>query len=295
MITFQQVGMSFNKTEVLSDVTFHIEKGEIVALLGPNGAGKSTTIQLLLGLRKPTHGELSVFGEAPGTLTVREKIGVMLQDVSVLDLVTVRELLLLVQGYYKNALSLDELVTLSGLDPAILPMRTEKLSGGQKRRVNFALALVGKPELLVLDEPTVGMDAPTRKRFWKTIAQLAKQGTTVVFTTHYLEEAESAATRILLVEDGKLIQDATPAQLKQHLHLQRVSFQVTTPLSEAILRKLSSTDSQIDGMSITLFTEDADQLLKELIAFEVEMKELTISRGTLEDAFTALTKRREVS
>ena len=295
MITFQQVGMSFNKTEVLSDVTFHIEKGEIVALLGPNGAGKSTTIQLLLGLRKPTHGELSVFGEAPGTLTVREKIGVMLQDVSVLDLVTVRELLLLVQGYYKNALSLDELVTLSGLDPAILPMRTEKLSGGQKRRVNFALALVGNPELLVLDEPTVGMDAPTRKTFWKTIAQLAKQGTTVVFTTHYLEEAESTATRILLVEDGKLIQDATPAQLKQNLHLQQVSFQVTIPLSEAILRELSSTDSQVDGTSITLFTEDADQLLKELIAFEVEMKELTISRETLEDAYTALTTRREAS
>ncbi len=294
MITFQQVTKVFHKKAAVRDVSFRIEKGEIVALLGPNGAGKSTALQLLLGLRKPTFGTITLFGEAAGSLAARGKIGVMLQEVSLLDMVTVRELLNLVRSYYAEPLLLAELAALAGIEPDILSLRTEKLSGGQKRRVNFALALAGDPELLVLDEPTVGMDAPARRAFWKTVNQLAKRGTTVLFTTHYIEEAERAATRILLLEKGQLTQDASPQKLKQQLGLQQISIRNSDSLTDSMLQRLPVITIHKDGDYVTLVAEDADSLLKELLALDVELQELTVSRGSLEEIYTTLTDHQEV-
>ncbi|WJY26244.1 ABC transporter ATP-binding protein [Sporosarcina trichiuri] len=293
MIEFRQVGKSFKRKDAVSNVSFGIQAGEVAALLGPNGAGKSTMIRLLLGLQKADAGTITVFGRQPGTHAVREQTGVMLQEVSVPNLVSVREVLEQVRGYYADPLPLEELAELAGLEQELLGVRTEKLSGGQKRRVNFALALAGNPELLVLDEPTVGMDAPSRRRFWETVSRLAGQGVTVLFTTHYIEEAEQAATRILLVEDGELTYDVPPSELKQQLSVQQISFRHAGSLTDELLGQLTVTDVRTDGPLVTLFTPDADRLLNELLAHGVELRELTIRRGTLEDAYTALTMRKE--
>lgn len=294
MITFQQVTKVFNKEAAVRDVSFHIKKGEVVALLGPNGAGKSTIIQLLLGLRKPTSGTIRIVGETAGSLAVCRKTGVMLQEVSLLDMVTVRELLGLVRGYFREPLPLGDQMRLAGIESELLPLRTEKLSGGQKRRVNFALALAGDPELLVLDEPTVGMDAPTRRTFWKTVTQLAERGTTVLFTTHYIEEAEQAASRILLVKEGQLTHDTSPQNLKRQVSLQRITFRKTESLNATVLQKLPGVSILTIGDYVTLETEEEDRLLKQLVKLDVDLQELTVSRSTLEEAYTALTNDRKV-
>lgn len=295
IIDCKGVEKSFKGCKVVKSMTFQIKKGEVVALLGPNGAGKSTTLKMLLGLLEPSSGSVAILGQNPRLKSVRERIGVMLQEVRLLDTVTVKEIFQLVRSYYPRPLSIEQLTRLTGLENSSLNVRTEKLSGGQRQRVSFALALAGNPEILFLDEPTTGMDASARKMFWKLIAEVAQRGTTILFTTHYLEEVEYAATRVLLVNDGQLIQDATPTMMKEKVGMQRITFTTNEQHEEKAFQKLGISNIRIEGKSVTILTENSDRVLKVLYTLGLEFSELTVTRGTLGDAYSQLTDCQEVS
>ena len=228
VVEIKKLTKIFKEKKAVDNVSFSIEKGEIVAILGPNGAGKSTTMLMMLGLLNPTNGEVKLFNENAKEKKVRERIGVMLQEVSLMDGLKVKEIIRLFRSYYPNPLPLEQLINLTGLTGEDLNKRTEKLSGGQKRRVGFALALAGNPDLLFFDEPTVGMDISARKVFWDTVKELAEKGKTIIFSTHYLQEADDIADRIILFNKGVVVADGTPAAIKGNLLKQSVSFKATS-------------------------------------------------------------------
>lgn len=295
IVSVQHVSKTFHDKKAVNDVSFSIKKGEVVAILGPNGAGKTTTISMLLGLLHPTNGEIKLFGLNPSDKKVREKIGTMLQEVSVMNGLKVKELLELIRNYYPNPLSLKELIQLTGLTETDLKTRAEKLSGGQKRRLSFALALSGNPDLIIFDEPTVGMDITSRNRFWKTVNQLAEQGKTIIFTTHYLQEADDVAERILLFHNGSIIADGTPSEIKAKLTKQAVSFITEDPILS--LEKLNKhpviTNIYRKNDRVIVQTEDTDAVLALLFEEKVGARQIQIENGKLEEAFEQLTNNHQ--
>ncbi|MDK2599970.1 ABC transporter ATP-binding protein [Bacillus stercoris] len=265
------------------------EKGEIAAILGPNGAGKTTVISMILGLLKPTKGEIKLFNRVPDDQQVREQIGVMLQEVSVMPGLKVNEILELFRSYYPNPLSLNELVSLTALTKEDLKTKAEKLSGGQKRRLSFALALAGNPELLIFDEPTVGMDTSLRHRFWQTIHGLSDQGKTIIFSTHYLQEADDAAQRILFFADGRLVADDSPMQIRSRIQKQSVSFALH---SDESLEKLSR-HPEVERVfrrhqRIIIQTSNTDKVLALIFQENIPARDIRIEHGTLDEAFRRL-------
>ncbi|RSK34389.1 ABC transporter ATP-binding protein [Bhargavaea beijingensis] len=294
VLNVDRITKRFKGMTAVDGVSFSVVRGEVAAILGPNGAGKSTTMHMLLGLLKPDGGSAELFGNAPGSKEARERIGVMLQDVSLMDAMKVREVLELIRGYYRNPMPHRDLLRLTGLSEEDLKKRAEKLSGGQKRRVSFALALAGDPDLLFFDEPTVGMDVGARARFWTTVKDLAAQGKTVIFSTHYLQEADDVASRILLFNRGRLIADGSPAQVKGQLLRKTVSFKLPDKVSAERLRSLPNVLSMDLGMErIELVTDDTDRLLYALVTADIGASDITIGQGRLEDAFTELTRTEE--
>ncbi|MBB2482718.1 ABC transporter ATP-binding protein [Bacillus sp. APMAM] len=295
IVRVQHVSKTFHDKKAVNDVSFSIKKGEVVAILGPNGAGKTTTISMMLGLMHPTNGDLKLFGLDPSDKKVREKIGTMLQEVSVMNGLKVKELLELIRNYYPNPLSLKELIQLTGLTETDLKTRAEKLSGGQKRRLSFALALSGNPDLIIFDEPTVGMDITSRNRFWKTINQLADQGKTIIFTTHYLQEADDVAERILLFHNGSIIADGTPAEIKARIAKQAVSFATDDPIHS--LEKLNKhavvTNIYQKNNRVIVQTEDTDAVLALLFEEKVGARQIQIENGKLDEAFEQLTNEHQ--
>jgi len=239
----------------------------------------------------PSNGGIKLFGLNPSDKKVREKIGTMLQEVSVMNGLKVKELLELIRNYYPNPPSLKELIELTGLTETDLKTRAEKLSGGQKRRLSFALALSGNPDLIIFDEPTVGMDITSRNRFWKTINQLAEQGKTIIFTTHYLQEADDVAERILLFHNGSIIADGTPAEIKARIAKQAVSFTTDDPI--LTLEKLNKhavvTNIYQKNERVIVQTEDTDAVLALLFEEKVGARHIQIENGKLEEAFEQLT------
>ncbi len=221
LIQVNNVTKRFGKTTAVNNVSFTIEKGSTVAILGPNGAGKTTTISMMLGLLEPTEGRLTLFSEDPKEVAVRNRIGAMLQEVSVIDKLRGREVLELFRSYYTNPLSMEELISVTGLNDEMLKKWANKLSGGQKRRLGFALALAGNPDLLFFDEPTVGLDITARRNFWEKVNMLKEQGKTVIFTTHYLQEADDFSERIILFNNGEIIADGR--QMKSSIMLRHVA------------------------------------------------------------------------
>ncbi|MGH3001094.1 MAG: ABC transporter ATP-binding protein, partial [Gaiellaceae bacterium] len=199
--------------EAVRGIDARIEAGETVALLGPNGAGKSTTIDMLLGLLPPDAGEVSVFGSTPAEAIATGRVGAMLQGGAVIRDLEVRELLVMMASLYPAPLDVDETLRLASIED-IAGRRTEKLSGGQTQRVRFAAAIVADPDLLVLDEPTVGMDVEARRDFWMTVRDFAARGKTIVFATHYLDEADAYADRAILVAQGVVIADGPTTEIK---------------------------------------------------------------------------------
>lgn len=281
----------FKGKKAVDDVSFSIRRGEIVAILGPNGAGKSTTMLMMLGLLHPTSGDSKLFNADAQEKKVRERIGVMLQEVSLMDGLKVKELIHLFRSYYPNPLSFDKLIRLTGLSEVDLNKLTEKLSGGQKRRVGFALALVGNPNLLFFDEPTVGMDIAARKVFWRTVRELADKGKTIIFTTHYLQEADDIAERIILFNKGKVVADGKPEELKGNLLKQSVSFVVVDGLfsKEAFLRLPHVSDAYVKNGRTFIITSDTDLILSKIFADKLAVHDIAIEKGRLEEAFEQLT------
>ena len=285
IIKVNHVTKTFKHKKAVNNVSFTVGKGEIVALLGPNGAGKTTTISMMLGLRDPSEGNVSIFGKSPKHRDVRNRLGAMLQEVSVIDSVSVEEAIDLFRSYYTNPIAKETLLQLSNLESE-RKQRCEKLSGGQKRRLNFALALAGNPDLLFLDEPTVGMDITSRKSFWDTIRKLVHEGKTIILTTHYLEEADTLADRILLFANGKVIADGTPDEMKATISQKTISFYVKEEVPTRMLRSLPHvTNVRWEEKRVVLTTDDTDATLREIFHKNLPVMDIAVERGSLDEAF----------
>jgi ABC-2 type transport system ATP-binding protein len=274
--------------KALDHVTFDIQPGETVALLGPNGAGKSTAIDTMLGLRAPTSGEVRILGGSPAAAVAAGQIGGMLQTGGLPEGAQVSELIGLFRQLYRDRRSTTELLTLAGIAD-LADRRVEKLSGGQTQRVRFALALAGNPELLFLDEPTAALDVEARRHFWRSVETTARQGTTVLFATHYLEEADANATRIIVVNHGRIIADGAPAQIKAFTATRTLRFSTPVPDPPELLKLPGVTDVVVNGDAVTVRTSDADGTLPALYALGRQIKAMEVGGGGLEEALIALT------
>jgi ABC-2 type transport system ATP-binding protein len=281
----------FGSVVALDGVNLALEPGRLTALLGPNGAGKTTVVRLLLGLLQPAAGRVELFGRPPAERAVREHVGVMAQISGVPPTLTVREHVHLFSAYYPRPLPVDETLARAGLQE-LARRRFGTLSGGQQQRVMFALALCGDPEVLLLDEPTVGLDVETRRAFWDAIRQLTAQGRSVLLTTHYLEEADALADRVVIVNRGRIVADDSPAALKTRLAGRRVRCVTAVPVAR--LRTLPGVcDVQADRDGMVLSTTNAEQTARALLALDPLLRDLEISALRLEDAFLSLTAREQ--
>jgi ABC-2 type transport system ATP-binding protein len=275
-------------------VDIAIEPGETVALLGPNGAGKSTTIDMLLGLTDPDAGSVTLFGGTPQDAIAAGRVGAMLQTGSALRYLTVRELIAMMASLYPNPLDVDEVLDLCGLRAAA-GQRTEKLSGGQAQRVRFACALVSNPELLVLDEPTVGMDVESRREFWASMRAFAARGKTVLFATHYLEEADAHADRVVLIARGQVVADGAPTEIRARVggRTIRATLPDADPAALAALPGVVAVERR--GETAVLSCSDSDSAIRALLATHPDARDIEIASAGLEDAFLELTGGTEES
>ena len=282
----------YGSVNAVRGVDLAIEDGELVAILGPNGAGKTTCISLMLGLRKPTVGQARLFGLAPTDRRARSHCGVMLQESGVPGTLKVRELVELFGSYYPHPMSAERAIALAGLEQQA-NRQAEKLSGGQRQRLYFALAVAGDPQVIFLDEPTVGMDVEARRAFLENIRGFAGEGKTIVLTTHYLEEADQLAERVVVVDRGVVIADASPSEIKSRVLGRRVSFVSDRTLAEADFQGLPYQNLEIDGNRVRLLSNAPEALLKELFRREHEIRDLQVVGADLEEAFLDLTRRAE--
>lgn len=287
-IELNNVSKIYQGKKAVDHLSLKVEKGTVIALLGPNGAGKTTTISMILGLKQPTSGTIKLLGGSPKDIKVRNRIGAMLQDVSVIDNLKVAETIELFRSYYSNPLSLQELLRISGLEKEKEKMAAS-LSGGQQRRLGFALAAAGDPDIIFLDEPTVGMDVTSRQMFWDTIRSMADKGRTVVLTTHYLEEADSLADRIVVINQGKVVADGSPSQIKAETTGRVISFTAGGSVtSEQLLALPGVINAEWNGRRVKLHSRDTDRLIATLIEQRIDMKDIEIQSGGLGDAFQAI-------
>ncbi len=286
--TLDRVSKQYGSFKALDELSFSLEPGEIVALLGPNGAGKTTAIRLLLGLTRQSSGRADVFGRRPGAREARLRIGAMLQVGRMPESLRVREHIELFRGYYPRPLAMAEILRIAGLE-AVADSLFGELSGGQKQRVLFALALAGDPDLLFLDEPTLGMDVEARRALWVEVRALAARGKTVLLTTHYLEEAEALATRILLLKGGRLLAEGTPAQLRGLAGGSRIHCRSALARTE-LLGLPSVVDAVRDGERWRLATDAPEQTLRALLNRDGSVADLEVNALSFEEAFLSLTR-----
>src|SRR5215470_10386117 len=233
VVSYDNVSKHYGHLRAVDGLSLELRGGETVALLGPNGAGKSTSLDMLLALRKPTSGKIAMFGSDPYHAVKSGRVGAMLQSGGLMPEVTVRELVTMVAGFHPRPVPPDITMRRAGI-AEIADQRVDRLSGGQTQRVRFALAIVGESELIVLDEPTTAMDVETRRLFWANMKAEAAEGRTVLFATHYLEEADQAADRILVINRGRLLADGTPSEIKERAGAKRVAFHLD-PVDEMFL------------------------------------------------------------
>jgi len=284
----------FGNVEAVRGVDLTIEPGEVVAMLGPNGAGKTTSISLMLGLRQPTSGVARLFGLPPDDRRARSRCGVMLQESGVTAVLTVAEIVDLFRGYYPAPLPTERVLALAGLTDKA-GIFTGRLSGGERQRLYFALAICGDPEALFLDEPSVGMDVTARRGMVETIRAFAAAGKTIVLTTHYLDEADQLARRIVVIDHGVVIADAPPLQIKARVASKRVSFSTTPPLTDELLAALPARVLERDGARVRLLSGEPERVLQILFERGVRVHELEVVGADLEEAFVSLTRGREAA
>ena len=278
-ISVRELRKSYGTEEALRGISFEINEGEVFGLLGPNGAGKTTTIEILEGYRVRDHGEVEVLGFDPGNAgsPFRERIGIVLQQSQLWPTLTVAETHRMFAGYYERPRDVPEVIALVGLDEK-RDARVKTLSGGQKRRLDLGVALVGNPDLVFLDEPTTGFDPAARRAAWEMIRSLRSLGKTILLTTHYLDEAEQLADRLAVLREGEIIREGTPAELTGGSNETEVRY-----------RK--------DGREVVVHTAEPTRLLQQLTAEALaegrELEGLSVRRPTLEDVYLSLTAAHE--
>jgi ABC-2 type transport system ATP-binding protein len=285
---FTDVRKTYGSIHALNRFNFTVRSGELVAILGPNGAGKTTAIKLLLGLATPSAGTVSVFGGDPSSTSTHTRVGAMLQVGRVPETLRVWEHIDLFSSYYPSPLSIPETLALAGLEE-LRDRKFGALSGGQKQRVLFALALCGNPDLLFLDEPTVGLDVEARRLLWHEIRKLLQRGKTVVLTTHYLEEADALADRIVVINKGSIIAEGTPAEIKARTAGKKI--RCITQLPIEVLRTIAGVVDVIsDREAMVLHTSLPEDALRQLLKLDLEVSGIEVSSAGLEEAFLALTR-----
>jgi ABC-2 type transport system ATP-binding protein len=275
-IAVRDLRKSYGELEAVRGISFEVQEGEVFGLLGPNGAGKTTTVEILEGYRRREAGEVEVLGTDPAAAggEWRERIGVVLQSSAMYETLTVTEMLNLFAGYYREPRPVDEVVELVGLQEK-RDNRVRLLSGGQRRRLDLGLALVGDPELIFLDEPTTGFDPGARRRAWETIRGLRSLGKTILLTTHYLDEAEQLADRVAVLRQGEIVASGAPAELTGSAQQTEIRYRE-------------------NGREVVLHTDEPTRLLHELtekaLADGHELEGLVVRRPSLEDVYLSLTE-----
>ncbi len=272
----------------LDGVDLDVRGGELLALLGPNGAGKSTAIGLLLGLIEPDAGEVELFGQPPHALDARRRVGVMLQSAGMPDTLKVRELLAQTRAYYPHPLDFDTCAKTAGIAD-LVERRYGKLSEGQKRRVQFALAIAGRPRLLFLDEPTVGLDMESRQALWATARALVADGCSILLTTHYLEEAEALADRVAVLAHGRLVAEGSVRQIRARVAQRRIRC-VSALTAETIGAWPGVRSISRDGERIEIVTDTAESVVRQLLREDTALTELEVQRAGLAEAFIEITQ-----
>lgn len=283
-----QASKSYGSVRALDGVDLALRGGELLALLGPNGAGKTTAIGLLLGLLRADNGTVELFGLDPQDIDARRQIGVMLQDAQLPATLKVGELIRLASSYYPDPRSVQESADLAGVTD-LLARPYGKLSGGQQRRVQFALALCGRPKLLFLDEPTVGMDIEARRKLWAAIRHLVAEGNGVVLTTHYLEEAEALADRVCVMAKGRIISEGSVDALRARVSMKRVRCTTQLP-TDVIAQWPGVVEITHEHDRLCIATEHAEAVVRRLLALDADLSNLEVRAAGLAEAFTELTR-----
>ncbi len=286
--SLEGVNKNYGTVRALRGVNFRVRAGEVVAMLGPNGAGKTTAVKLLLGLLQPNSGRARVFGGDPTNPENRMRTGAMLQVGRVPETLRVREHIDLFSTYYQKPMNSAEVLAAAGLEK-LSDRKFGDLSGGQKQRVLFALAICGDPDLIFLDEPTVGLDVEARRMLWDEIRKMVSRGKTVLLTTHYLQEADALADRVAVINQGEIIAEGTPAEIKAKTAGKRI--RCITSLSVGMLRQIPGvTEVREDREAVELHGVEAEPILRELLARDARLSGLEVSSAGLEEAFLALTQ-----
>jgi ABC-2 type transport system ATP-binding protein len=278
----------YGDVHAVDGVDLTIAPGEIVALLGPNGAGKSTTVDMILGLTKPDHGEVTIFGSSPDKAVSQGAIGAMLQGGALLEDATVFEMVAMVASLHRKPMPVKDALHRAGIED-LAGRRSSKLSGGQKQRVRFAVALVSDPDLLLLDEPTAAMDVGTRREFWKSMYEYTASGRTVLFATHYLEEAEEFADRVVLMRAGRIVADGSVAEVRA-LAGGRTIHAVVPGVTEPVIAGLPAvTAYELRDGRVAVSSSDSDTTLRALLTRYPDVHDIEIAAVGLEGAFLSLT------
>jgi ABC-2 type transport system ATP-binding protein len=285
VVSFEKVRKHYGHVKAVDGLTMELRPGETVAFLGPNGAGKSTSLDMLLNLRKPTGGRIRMFGS---DAIKNGRVGAMLQSGGLMPEVTVRELVTLVTSFHPRPLPVEQTLKRAGI-AEFAGQRVDKLSGGQTQRVRFALAIVGDCDLIVLDEPTAAMDVETRQSFWANMKAEVAEGRTLLFATHYLEEADQAADRIIVINRGRLLADGTPSQIKARAGAKRISFRLDRIDEPFLLGLPALVNVEIRHDLVQLQSSDSDRTLYALLDAGYRPREIEVSSLGLEQAFIAIT------
>lgn len=284
----QGVRKRYGATQALDGIDLSLHAGKVTSLLGANGAGKSTAVNLLLGLLAPDAGVADVFGQPPQSRTARLGTGAMLQSAGVPDRLEVGEMLALVRSYYADPRSVADCVALAGLD-GLLDRRYKALSGGQQRRVQFALAICGRPRLLCLDEPTTGLDIDARQGIWKAVRELVADGSAVLLTTHYLEEAEALSDHVAVIDRGRMVADGSVAAIRAHVSQRRIRC-TSTLEADSVARWPGVTRATREGDVLHVVADVAEPVVRRLLDSDAGLHDLEVQRAGLADAFLELTR-----
>ena len=284
----ENVSKNYGTVRALHKVDFAVRAGELVALLGPNGAGKTTAVKLLLGLASPETGNVSVFGGNPVNPNVRMRTGAMLQVAKVPETLRVKEHIDLFSSYYPNPLPLAQTLAAASLED-IQDRPFGELSGGQRQRVLFALAMCGDPDLLFLDEPTVGLDVESRRTLWDEIRKLIARGKTVLLTTHYLQEADALADRVVVINKGEIIAEGTSAEIKAQTAGKQIRC-ISSLEIESVRMIPGVLEVRQDREALEIHATDAEPVIRELLARDPRLSGLEVNSAGLEEAFLALTR-----
>ena len=274
--------------EAVRGIDLEIDPGETVAILGPNGAGKSTTIDMLLGLARPDRGRVSLFGGSVAEAVALGRIGALLQTGQLIPDLSLREIVAMMAALYPSPMDVDEAIDLTGIS-RLAGRRTQKLSGGESQRARFAIALVSDPELIVLDEPTAGMDVEGRRAFWATVRELAARGKTVIFATHYLEEADAYADRAVLMARGRVVADGPTTGIKARVGARTIRATLARADRDRLARLPGVKTADVHGDTVILTCSDSDAAIRALLAAHGETRDIEITGAGLEDAFLELT------